>query len=131
MLVNMKQKESAKPSRNGLSGKPELRHPQQSFLPQTSLVQSATGSLDLRLVSSAISEQTSSNTLRIRLRLVIVNNDRRTVISIRTPLVFFTLLLLVFEQALVHWRSCKHCRPRSILRRLIYAVYPVKPVQLL
>ena len=36
------------------SGKPELRHHQQSFLPQTSLVLSATGSLELRLVSSAI-----------------------------------------------------------------------------
>ena len=32
-LVNMKQKESAKPSRNVHSGKPELRHYQQSFLP--------------------------------------------------------------------------------------------------
>ena len=32
------------------SGKPELRHHQQSFLPQTSLVLFATGSLELRLV---------------------------------------------------------------------------------
>ena len=44
------------------SGKPELRHHQQSFLPQTSLVLSATGSLELRLVSSAISEHTNNNT---------------------------------------------------------------------
>ena len=36
-LVNTKQKESAKPSRNVHSGKAELRHHQQSFLPQTSL----------------------------------------------------------------------------------------------
>ena len=61
-LVNMKQKESAKPSRNVHSGKPELRHHQQSFLPQTSLVLSATGSLELKLVSSAILEHTNNNT---------------------------------------------------------------------
>ena len=53
--------ESAKPSRNVHSGKPELRHHQQSFLPQTSLVLSATGSLELRLVSSAILEHTNNN----------------------------------------------------------------------
>ena len=40
------------------------RH-QQSFLPQTSLVLSATGSLELRLVSSAILEHTNNNTSRI------------------------------------------------------------------
>ena len=51
-----KKKNSAKPSRNVHSGKPELRHHQQSFLPQTSLVLSATGSLELRLVSSTILE---------------------------------------------------------------------------
>ena len=61
-LVNTKQKESAKPSRNVHSGKPELRHHQQSFLPQTSHVLSATGSLELRLVSSAILEHTNNNT---------------------------------------------------------------------
>ena len=61
-LVNTKQKESAKPSRNVHSGKPELRHHQQSFLPQTSLVLSATGSLELRLVSSAVLEHTTNNT---------------------------------------------------------------------
>ena len=44
------------------SGKPELWHHQQSFLPQTSLVLSATGSLKLRLVSSAILEHTNNNT---------------------------------------------------------------------
>ena len=43
--------------------KPELRHHQQSFLPQTSLVLSATGSLELRLVSSATLEHTNNNTL--------------------------------------------------------------------
>ena len=61
-LVNTKQKESAKPSRNVHSGKPELRHHQQSFLPQTSLVLSATGSLELLLVSSGILEHTNNNT---------------------------------------------------------------------
>ena len=55
----------AKPNRNVRSGKPELRHHQQSFLPQTSLVLSATGSLELRLVSSAILEHTNNNTARI------------------------------------------------------------------
>ena len=44
------------------SGKPELRHHQQSFPPQISLVLSATGSLELRLVSSAILEHTNNNT---------------------------------------------------------------------
>ena len=39
-----------------------LRHHQQSFLPQTSLVLSATGSLELKLVSSAILEHTNNNT---------------------------------------------------------------------
>ena len=38
------------------------RHHQQSFLPQTSVVLSATGSLELRLVSSPILEHTSNNT---------------------------------------------------------------------
>ena len=60
--VEYEAKESAKPSKNVLSGKPELRHHQQSFLPQTSLVLSATGSLELRLVSSAILENTNNNT---------------------------------------------------------------------
>ena len=58
--------------------KPELRHHQQSFLPQTSLVLSATGSLELRLVSSAILEHTNNNTSHSWLGLVIVSNDRRT-----------------------------------------------------
>ena len=75
-----KQKESAKPSRNVCSGKTDLRPHQQSFLPQTSLVLSATGSLELRLVSSAILEHTNNNTLSIWLGLVIVSNDRRTYI---------------------------------------------------
>ena len=77
VLVNMKQKESA----NVLSGKPGLRHHQQSFLPQTSHVLSATGNLDLRLVSSAILEHTNSNTSCIWLGLVIVSNDRGTITS--------------------------------------------------
>ena len=47
VLVKTKQKESAKPSKNVRSGKPELRHHQQSFLSQTSLVLSATVSLEL------------------------------------------------------------------------------------
>ena len=55
-------KRISEPSRNVQSGKPELRHHQQSFLPQTSLVLSATGSLELRLVSSAILEHTNNNT---------------------------------------------------------------------
>ena len=42
--------------------KAELRHHQQSFLPQTSLVLSATGSLEVRLVSLAILEHTNNNT---------------------------------------------------------------------
>ena len=37
VLVNTKQKESAKPNRNMRSGKPELKHHQQSFLPKTFL----------------------------------------------------------------------------------------------
>ena len=57
----MKQKKSAKPIRNVHSGKPELGHHQESFLPQTSLVLSATGSLELRVVS-AILEHTNNNT---------------------------------------------------------------------
>ena len=62
VLVNMKETVSAKPSRNVRSGKPELKLHQQSFLPQTSLVLSATGSLELRLISSAILEHTNNNT---------------------------------------------------------------------
>ena len=62
VLVNRKQKGSAKPSRNVLSGKPELRHHQQSFLPQTPLALSATGSLELRLLS-AILKHTNNNAL--------------------------------------------------------------------
>ena len=44
------QKESAKPSRNVHSAKPEQRHHQKSYLALTSVVQSATGSLELELV---------------------------------------------------------------------------------
>ena len=66
-LVNTKQKESAKPSRNVHSGKPELMHHQQSVLPQTSLVLSAIGSFELRLDLSAILEHTNNNTLLIRI----------------------------------------------------------------
>ena len=64
-LANTKQKEKAKPSRNVHIGKPELKHHQRRFLPQTSLVLSATGSLELRLVSSAILEHTNNNTSHI------------------------------------------------------------------
>ena len=77
VLVNTKQKESLKPSRNVHSGKPKLRHRQQSFLPQTSLVLFSKGSLELRLVSLAILEYINNNSSRIS-RLVIVRNDRQT-----------------------------------------------------
>ena len=50
VLANMRQKESAKPSRNMYSSKPELRHHQQSRLALTSVVPSATDSLALELV---------------------------------------------------------------------------------
>ena len=73
-----KKKKSAKLSRNVHSGKPELKHHQQSFLPHISLVLSATGRLELRLVSSAILEHTNNNTSHSWLGLVIVSNDRRT-----------------------------------------------------
>ena len=84
--MNTKQKESAKPSRNMHSGKPELRHHQQSFLPQISLVLSATGSLELRLVSSAILEHTNNNTTHSWLGLVFVSNDRWTYYVFKTLL---------------------------------------------
>ena len=50
VLVNMRQKESAKPSRNVHCAKSELRHHQQSCLALTSVVPSATDSLELELV---------------------------------------------------------------------------------
>ena len=50
VLVNMRQKESAKLRRNVHSAKPELRHHQQSCLALTSVVPSATDSLELELV---------------------------------------------------------------------------------
>ena len=50
VLVNMRQKEPAKPSRNVHSAKPELRHHQQSCLALTSVVPYATDSLELELV---------------------------------------------------------------------------------
>ena len=50
VLVNMRQKESAKPSRNVHSAKPDLRHHQKSSLALTSVVPSATDSLKLELV---------------------------------------------------------------------------------
>ena len=76
--MNTKQKESAKPSRNVLSVKPELRHHQQSVRSQTTLVLSATGNLELRLVSLVILEHTNSNTSHSLIGLVIVGNHRRT-----------------------------------------------------
>ena len=57
----------------------KLRHHQQSFLPQISQVLSATGSLELSLVSSAILGHTNSSTSRIWLRLAIVSYDRRSI----------------------------------------------------
>ena len=50
MPVNMRQKESAKPSRNVHSAKPELRHHKQSCLALISVVPSATDSSELELV---------------------------------------------------------------------------------
>ena len=50
VLVKLRQKESAKPSRNVHSAKPELRHHKQSCLALTSVVPSATDSLELELV---------------------------------------------------------------------------------
>ena len=50
VLVNMRQKESAKPSRKVHSAKPEPRHHQQSCLALISVVPSATDSLELELV---------------------------------------------------------------------------------
>ena len=50
VLVNMRQKESTKPSRNVHSTKPVLRHHQQSCLALTSIVPSAIDSLELELV---------------------------------------------------------------------------------
>ena len=52
VLVNMRQKESAKTSRNVHSTKLELRHHQQSCPALTSIVPSATDSLELELVSN-------------------------------------------------------------------------------
>ena len=50
VLVNMRQKESAKPSRNVHGAKPELRHHQQSRLALTSVVPSAADRVELELV---------------------------------------------------------------------------------
>ena len=50
VLVNIKQKESAKPSRNVHSAKPELRAHQQTCLALMSVVPSATDNLELELV---------------------------------------------------------------------------------
>ena len=50
VLVNMRQKESAKQTLNVHSAKPELRHHQQSCLALTSVVPSATDSIYLELV---------------------------------------------------------------------------------
>ena len=101
-IMNTKLKESAKPSRNVHSGKPELRHHQQSFLPQTSLVLSATGSLELRLVSSAILEHTNNNTSNSWLGLVIVSNDRQTSENQYCRLLTFQFVAMIsfFEECL-------------------------------
>ena len=50
VLVNMRQKASAKPSRNVHNAMPELRHHQQSCFALTSVVPSARDSLELELV---------------------------------------------------------------------------------
>ena len=50
VLVNMGQKESAKPSRNVHNAKLELRNHQKSCLALTSVVPSATDSIELELV---------------------------------------------------------------------------------
>ena len=52
-------------SKNVFSRKPELGYHQQSFLPQTCHILSATSNLKLSLVSSAILEHTISNTSHI------------------------------------------------------------------
>ena len=109
-----------------LSGKPELRHHQQSFLPQTSLVLSATGSLELRLISSAILEHTNSNTSGIWLRFVIVSNDRRTIVCF--DLIWLHNLVLFQRNKFQGYNKTKtaqistfKCRPRwlSWMRRPI------------
>ena len=80
VLVNMRQKESAKPSRNVHSEKPELKHHQQISLALTSVVvPSAKDSLELKSVLSAILEHSNSSISRMWLRLVIVSNNRRTI----------------------------------------------------
>ena len=93
------------------SGKPELRHHQQSFLPQTSLVLSATGSLELRLVSSAILEHTNNNTSHSLLGLVIVSNDIRTTLIKRAmetrQTVWTHILIKAFSAFLLNYVSNK------------------------
>ena len=83
------------------SGKPELRNHQQSFLPQTSIVLSATGSLELRLVSSAILKHTNNNTSQSWLGLVIVSNDRRTIIIINP-----WNIILLMENLSIYLSKC-------------------------
>ena len=55
VLVNMRQKESAMPSRNEHGAKPELKHHQLSRLALTSVVPSVTDSLKLENTNSSIS----------------------------------------------------------------------------
>ena len=81
--MNTKQKESAKPSRNVHSGKPELRHHQQSFLPQISLVLSATGSSELRFVSSAILEHTNNNTSHSDWSLLVMTDEHIALVLVQ------------------------------------------------
>ena len=50
VLVNMRQNESAKRSRNVHSAKPGLRHHQQRCFALTSVVPSATDSLELKMI---------------------------------------------------------------------------------
>ena len=135
VLVNMRQKESAKQSRNVHSTKPELRHHQQSYLALTSVVPSATDSLELELVWSAILEHTNSSISRMWLRLVIVSNDRWTKVAqtvqlgwtrwqpelkIEIPSNDFSSLTSGWSLKLFHrnvpwitlWQNCSNCSAR-------------------
>ena len=87
----------------GEYGKSELRHHQQSFLPQTSLVLSATGSLELRLVSSAILEHTNNNTSQSWLDWSLsVMTDERTDFSL-------TLFFWPFRSNFIHTVNMSFC----------------------
>ena len=88
--------ESAKPSRNVHSEKPELTHHQHSSLAQTFLVPSVTGSLELILVLSAFLEHISNNTTHSWLGLVIVSNNRLSTIILWLCCYFKTIIIDCF-----------------------------------